>query len=191
MDEKIICIVNADSQKESSQQAQNWLELSSAYMIGIATFLNINTQSHEEIVGSIQEEMVRQGTLCVALETFSILSRSMSEAILISSAIVDSGGRLFTVSYAVNQPPLVEVAKETIQFMETIDEFMVIDEEDLSFLQYYLHQEVTLDTLTYYLSALQASITELGEDGLSYKIVIGDIRRAILLTRMIQQKVTN
>jgi hypothetical protein len=181
--DNFIWIINVESQKEFNRQTEEWLEFSETYNFKIKVFLNIHAKSETEIISSLSREMENQETASIGFESYNILSHSISQAIRLASEIVNEGGQIFNVSYA--NPPLVEIPKGQPFFMLKIDDFLVMEPEDIPFIISYADKNITIETLIYYLSGLQASLVLGDFDQDSSDSAIAGIRRAIILGQLL------
>jgi hypothetical protein len=184
MNDSLIWIVNTATQDEFNQQLFDWKKFASEYGLTITLFINIHEKSVSEIVEAVASEVKKHGTTRIGLESYKVLSRKISEALQIASLFVTTGIKIFTVSYA--NPPLVEIPNKSIYTMLKQDDFLDIEEDDLPFL--ISNHDATMQDLIFLLCGVKTTLETIDITEWSEKAIIGDIRHAILLAELIQNK---
>lgn len=186
MNEKYIWVVRTDLKSELDQQTDDWMELASEQAFSIASIINIHGRSVVEFIETLHEEMEKQAVHSIAFESYTTLSQAIGQAMNIATAIIEAGGKIFVFSPAVHA--LVEIPKDKLHFLLSVDDFIVLKEEDMPFLLSYADKEIKLQTLIYHLTLLKATLELQAIEEWSMSSIIREIRHAILLAQLIQLK---
>jgi hypothetical protein len=182
-----ICILRGESEKEREQQKKRWRDLSASGLT-VGQFVDISGKTP----GEASEAILRAGQVYhlerAAVESLAGLADDLVEAVAIASALLASGARLFSVSYAVGGARLVEIDRRLMQtIVEHAGEFKPVRGDDLLFLAGYANRLVTLEDLLYHLTALEESLKALSGD-VPPGLIAAEVRRIALLARVMQRQ---
>jgi len=186
-----ICIVRVNRKNGKDgveQQEERWQALRASDLM-IGQVLDISGLSLHEASRAILKAGQARRLERVAVESLAGLADNPREAVALAAAVINSGARLFLVSYAVGGARLIEVDRTLMQAIaEYTDEFKTVNGDEVLFVAGYAKQLISLENLLYHLSALEESLKTTPAD-LPPDQVAAEIRRIALLIRVMQKQV--
>jgi hypothetical protein len=187
IDSPSLCLLCGETKDDVDRQKKYWLAFNANDPSAIQ-FIDISDMSVDQAAAAVVKTIHQLHANRVMIESLSAIVDHAMDAVKIASAVLDAGARLFVVSYAVGAAGLIEIDQNLLQ---SVASGLIIENvDDLLFIANYGNQPLTMEHLLYHLTSLQEALVSRPEE-VPQHLISADIRRIILLVRMMQKQPYN